>query len=80
MGGLTSNESTYSYLYTNTDYWTMSRGHNSIGNLISDVQSNGRVLNITNTSTIEVRPVVSLNSEVSLTSGSGTPEDPYTVS
>ena len=79
LGGLTNKVSSYSYLYTNIGYWTLSYYNLYYGNLITSVYGDGRIIDENNTSSINVRPVVSLNSEVALV-GSGTPDDPFTVS
>ena len=90
--GLTKSASTYSYIYTGVGYWVMTyetrknlQNYNTVSYLVSPESHltytygwyEGSYMN---GFPYGVRPVVSLNSEVALTNGSGTPDDPFTVS
>ena len=81
-GGVSSSTNRSYYLYTNQSYWSGSPayfGGNYSGSSEFSIDSSGRNGNSYVTSTIGVRPVVSLSSKAKL-SGSGTYDDVYTVS
>ena len=84
LGGLTSSSSSYSWLYTNKDYWMM-EDYSRDERMSGAIGFNGMIAN----GSIDIceiyrenglRPVVSLNSEVILTDGDGTTANPYHVS
>ena len=79
-GGVWYTDNTTYYLYTNRSYWTGSPGNSYYGTYaVFAVDSSGGIGAPDLTSTLGVRPVISLSSSVKL-SGSGTWNDVYTVS
>ena len=81
-GGVSSSTNRSYYLYTNQSYWSGSPayfGGNYSGSSEFSIDSSGRNGNSYVTSTIGVRPIVSLSSKAKL-SGNGTYSNPYTVS
>ena len=81
-GGVSSSTNRSYYLYTNQSYWSGSPayfGGNYSGSSEFSIDSSGRNGNSYVTSTIGVRPIVSLSSKAKL-SGNGTYSKPYTVS
>lgn len=70
--------STYNYLNTGIDYWTMTPSRFSSSAYVNYITSTGAIgEQVTNTS-MGVRPVINLKGNVIL-SGTGTLEDPYRV-
>ena len=80
-GGVNGSDNTSYYLYTGQNYWTMSptyfdgRGWSGV----FFVNSNGHLSWILVNSEYGVRPVINLKSDVTITSGDGTADDPYVV-
>ena len=72
------------YLWNNELYWTMTPGFygaNSNGCFSTSILSNGQLGTISlSESNNYVRPVINLNSNVSIKSGDGTMENPYKLS
>ena len=80
-GGYPLKENSNYYLYNNTAYWTMSpAGVNTKYNIavVSTIDSNGSPMGHSVTDVYCLRPVLILNSDVTVT-GSGTSTDPYVV-
>ena len=79
-GGLDSNNISY-YLYTNSDYWTMSPYYfNSLSiAYVFVVDSNG-LFNANGVYDVAgIRPVINLKANVKISSGTGTSTNPYIV-
>ena len=80
-GGVNGSNNSGYYLYTGTQYWTMSPY--CFSNDWADVffvNSNGNLSNINYVySTWGVRPVLNLRSDVTISSGDGTASNPYVV-
>ena len=81
-GGINQNNTNY-YLYTNSEYYTMSPSHSSwyagsLGIFVSVIDANGNLIFNRVGQSLGVRPVISLKSTV-LASGSGTYNDSYVV-
>lgn len=70
--------STYNYLNTGIDYWTMTPNHFSSSAYVNYITSTGAIGEKVANSTIGIRPVINLKGNVIL-SGTGTLEDPYRV-
>ena len=67
------------YLYSNRIIWTISpRRFNGTTALMMDIYTNGAINSASVPSMYDVRPVINLSSDVTIT-GSGTISDPYTV-
>lgn len=69
----------YYYLYNGNDYWTMTPRNYDIGEVIYGVNSDGNLSSLAALNSSYVRPVISLKSGLTY-SGSGTKNDPFTVS
>ena len=88
--GLSTNQSSFPWLFTGKLYWTMTRFPSineriwfvSIGGDINNghYESGRYGYNVFTSSTLGVRPVISLNSNVEINTGTGTSTDPYIVS
>ena len=77
-GGYLSSNSSY-YLYTGQNYWTMSPFYTDGGYAyVLRVASDGFIIGNGVDNTHDIRPVINLKANVTLT-GSGTSSDPYTI-
>lgn len=81
-GGRTSSQNTLYYLYTGTNYWTMTPSYFSSSSCAIEfrVTSSGELsgwLSVSNG--YGVRPVVNLNTESLSFTGTGTMQDPYVI-
>ena len=79
-GGTNINNSSY-YLYNGQNYWTMSPIHwNSISANMFFMQYDGYLARASvNNATPGLRPVINLKSDVTISSGDGTLDNPYVV-
>ena len=70
------------YLYSGTNYWTMSpsRFYNGFGAVEILVRDSGAFGNWDTNSWLGVRPVINIDPTNLTVHGTGTKEDPYTVS
>ena len=67
------------WMYINDYWWTLSP-YSGIFYYVFSVTNGGRVrYNMANNSTYAVRPAITLSSEVQITGGTGTQNDPYTL-
>lgn len=79
-GARYSTNNTQYYLYNNGNFYTMTPFQNTTSaSRQFSIQSNGRLYYVVVTTGYYLRPVISLSSSLTL-SGSGTWDDPYTVS
>lgn len=82
-GGLYNSLNTKYYLHTGQTYWTMSPSSFSASSAFARVwyvSSAGHLYAICTTNTFGVRPVINLSSEVLITGGDGTSDNPYQLS
>ena len=69
------------YLYTNSNYWTMSPGDFGSGNAyVFRVNSSGDLRSLSVDGALGVRPVINLKSSVQITGGDGSSGNPYVIS
>ncbi len=81
-GGVVRTSNGYYYLNVNSLYWTISPWfyYGANGSTVFNVNSEGSLVgSMSNASTLAIRPVINLSSDVTIT-GSGTSTDPYIVS
>ena len=81
-GGLSTNNSLY-YLYNGQNYWTMTPGEwystHSYAQVFY-VHSNGSFnYGLVDNTARGLRPVINLRSDITVTSGNGTLDNPYVV-
>ena len=75
-----NNSSSHNWMYLNDYWWTLSPFSSSSSNFVWHVYGSGYV-GYTNASTSNgVRPVLTLNSNIQITGGTGTSSNPYTLS
>ena len=82
-GGIYGSVNSEYYLYTGQNYWTMSPSHfNSAGASagVWSVNSAGQFFAYGTALALGVRPVINLKSDVLVTKGTGTADNPYIVS
>lgn len=79
-GGMFMNSNQKYYLFTGERYWTMTPvGWSGEEVAVGFVHSDGRLNGTHTITTYGVRPVLSLKSSVTITSGDGTELNPYVV-
>ena len=76
-GNLMSNESYY--LYSGQDYWTMSPLSSDTVSKVVYVNTDGQMLGGNVTAEHYIRPVISLNPNITIETGNGTSNSPYIV-
>ena len=74
-----NNSSNHNWMYLNDIWWTMSPVSRSHSYYVWYVDSSGHFYNCSVTSTLGVRPVLTLASNVQITGGVGTSSSPYTL-
>ena len=80
--GLSANSyNTHAWSYSTSKYWTMTPSYYSIsGNQIFSIHPYGfAYLNSAGDSSFGIRPVINLKSDVKITGGIGTSNDPYVI-
>ena len=73
---------TLNYLFTGTDYWTMTPNlYNSSTNIagVYKVYKNGAIYNASTINPDGVRPVINLKSDVEISGGIGTSKNPFAI-
>lgn len=79
ISGITSSAKSYSFLYTGNTYWTMSPYFFRANIYGYGVTNSGKLSGYTPTQHIGVRPAISLNKNVRISSGDGSINDPYKI-